>query len=403
MGMRNCEIVQQIKYLPGGSDKWKETLEEKLNSNKRIVHWCYIVHDKDTDENGNPKEPHIHLLLVLDDSYESSTIGGYVGVEKNFVQKIKQKQFAGRRMKSDIGGAISYLTHRNAPDKHQYDDSEVVAQPGYDWQAIRAKSEALQAENKSYRNVLEKIEQGEIRHYNLMDNVSMAMYMAHKLDFERAFEYREAKLKSNPNRKIDVIYISGDPGAGKTTLAKQLCEKRGLSYCLSGSTRDPVQDYDGQDALILDDLRSEAFPLSDLLKLLDNNSNSSVSARYHDRWLEVKLIIVTTVLPIQRFHELYCNPSEPVEQLMRRCTTAIDLSISEMCVCSYEPKKREYRLIGKGRNPILPQYRQDVQDKKSRLVNLCNELGVSYIEDYDSVQPSFSDVTGKIDLKLFTG
>ena len=231
----------------------------------------------------------------------------------------------------------------------------------------------------------------------------MAMYMAHKLDFERAFEYREAKLKSNPNRKIDVIYISGDPGAGKTTLAKQLCEKRGLSYCLSGSTRDPVQDYDGQDALILDDLRPEAFPLSDLLKLLDNNSNSSVSARYHDRWLEVKLIIVTTVFPIQRFHELYYNPSEPVEQLMRRCTTAIDLSISEMCVYSYEPKKREYRLIGKGRNPILPQYKQDVQDKKSQLVNLCNELGVSYIEDYDSVQPSFSDVTGKIDLKLFTG
>lgn len=88
---------------------------------------------------------------------------------------------------------------------------------------------------------------------------------------------------------------------------------------------------------------------------------------------------------------------------MRRCTTAIDLSMSEMCVYSYEPKKREYRLIGKGRNPILPQYKQDVQDKKAQRINLCNELGVSYIEDYDSVQTSFSDVTGKIDLKLFTG
>lgn len=403
MGMRSCEIVQQIKYLPGSPDKWKETLEEKLTSNKRIVHWCYIVHDKDTDENGSSVEPHIHLLLILDDSYEPSTIGSYVGVEKNFVQKIKQKQFSGRRMKSDIGGAISYLTHRNASDKHQYDDSEVVAQPGYDWQAVRAKSEALQAENKSYRNVLEKIEQGEIRHFNLMDNVSMAMYMAHKLDFERAFEYREAKLKSNPNRKIDVIYICGFPGAGKTTLAKQLCEKRGLSYCLSGSTRDPVQDYDGQDALILDDLRPEAFSLSDLLKLLDNNSNSSVSARYHDRWLEVKLIIITTVLPIQHFHEQYNNPSEPVEQLVRRCTTTIDLSLTEMCVYSYEPQKRAYRLIGRGKNPILPQYKQDVQDNKAQRINLCNELGVSYIEDYDSVQTSFSDVTGKIDLKLFTG
>ena len=78
MGMRNCEIVQQIKYLPGYPDSWKETLEEKLNYNKRIVHWCYIVHDKETYENGNPKETHIHLLLVLYDSYESSTICGYV-------------------------------------------------------------------------------------------------------------------------------------------------------------------------------------------------------------------------------------------------------------------------------------------------------------------------------------
>ena len=86
MGMRNCEIVQQIKYLPGYPDNWKETLDEKLNSNKRIVHWCYIVHDKDTDENGSPIEPHIHLLLILDDSYEPSTIGSYLCVEKNFVQ-----------------------------------------------------------------------------------------------------------------------------------------------------------------------------------------------------------------------------------------------------------------------------------------------------------------------------
>lgn len=74
-----------------------------------------------------------------------------------------------------------------------------------------------------------------------------------------------------------------------------------------------------------------------------------------------------------------------------------------MRVYSYEPEKRAYRLIGRGKNPILPQYKQDVQDNKAQRINLCNELGISYIEDYDSVQTSFSDVTGKIDLKLFTG
>lgn len=403
MGMRSCEIVQQIKFMPGYPDSWKKVLEEKLNTNKRIVHWCYIIHDKDTDEDGNLKETHIHLVLTLDDSYEPSTIGGYVGVDKNYVQKIKQKQFAGKRLKADIGGAISYLTHRNAPDKHQYDDREVVAQPGYDWQSVRATSEAKQAENKSFRTVLEKIEQGKIRRFNLMDNISMAMYLAHKPDFERAFEYRETKLKSNPNRKTDVIYICGEPGSGKTTLAKRICENRELSYCLSGSSRDPVQDYGGQDALILDDLRPEAFPLSDLLKMLDNNSASSVSARYHDRWLEVQLIIITTVLPITRFHELYENPSEPVEQLMRRCTQTIELTSTKMFVYAYDSHKHDYRLIGKGKNPIPAQFQQDNNERKTQLVNFCNELGVAYIESYDSVQPSFQDVSRKIDLKLFTG
>lgn len=198
-------------------------------------------------------------------------------------------------------------------------------------------------------------------------------------------------------------YICGEPGSGKTTLAKRICENRELSYCLSGSSRDPVQDYGGQDALILDDLRPEAFPLSDLLKMLDNNSASSVSARYHDRWLEVQLIIITTVLPITRFHELYENPSEPVEQLMRRCTQTIELTSTKMFVYAYDSHKHDYRLIGKGKNPIPAQFQQDNNERKTQLVNFCNELGVAYIESYDSVQPSFQDVSGKIDLKLFTG
>lgn len=37
MGMRNCEIVQQIKYLPGYPDSWKETLDEKLKFDFNIT------------------------------------------------------------------------------------------------------------------------------------------------------------------------------------------------------------------------------------------------------------------------------------------------------------------------------------------------------------------------------
>ena len=41
MGLRVCEIVQQIEYLPGYPDNWKEKLEENLNGNDKIEHWVW--------------------------------------------------------------------------------------------------------------------------------------------------------------------------------------------------------------------------------------------------------------------------------------------------------------------------------------------------------------------------
>lgn len=140
MSVRKCEIVQQIKYLPGYPDHWRETLEANLEADPNIKSWAYIVHDKDVNEDGTPKEAHVHIVIELVESRQYSTVGGYVGVPAQYVCAIRQKVKVGKRMMSDIGGALSYLTHRNAPDRHQYNDSEVVAKPGYDWQAVRAKS-----------------------------------------------------------------------------------------------------------------------------------------------------------------------------------------------------------------------------------------------------------------------
>ena len=380
MGLRNCEIAQQLEYMPGYPDEWEKTLKENLQNHEHIINWCFAVHDMDTDENDNPKKTHVHIVLALNESLDPSTIGGYVGVPKNFVERIKQKKRVGNRMVADIGGAISYLTHRNAPEKYQYDDGIVVAKPGFDWKALRAKSEAEQAAEKSYKNALEKIENGDIRRFNLMNYIGMKTYIAHKTDFDRAFEYRETKLKVDANRELEVIYICGDSETGKSTLAKQICEKRGVSYLFSGSSRDPFQDYGGQDAIILDELRAETFSLSDLLKILDNHSASSVSARYHDRWLEVKLIIITSVFSVQNFFNQYYMPCEPIEQLMRRCSKVIRLTPTEMYIYSYDSEKHNYRLLGKGANPITPQFLKNTSEQEKKLADFCAEMGVSYIE-----------------------
>ena len=90
----------------------------------------------------------------------------------------------------------------------------------------------------------------------------------------------------NSARNLQVVFICGKGGTGKTYYAKKMLESMELDYCVSSSSNDPFQDYMGQKAMILDDLRDTAFRdgrsdgFDDLLKILDNNTSSSVKSRF---------------------------------------------------------------------------------------------------------------------------
>lgn len=382
MSVRKCELVTQIEYLPGGVEHWRDELEKNLSANRDIIKsWAYILHDKDLDENGNLKKPHIHLVLSLQESRQYTTIAGYFGVPPQFVSSIKQHIRKGSRTFADIGGALNYLTHRNAKDKYQYDDSEVVAMPGYNWQAERTKSEMAQAEWRTYSKLLKDIEDGKVRRFNLYQSVTMTTYIEHRAEIERAFQYREGQLLQNTDRKIEVIFITGEAGTGKTSLAKYLCKKRELSCCISGSSRDPFQNYGGQDAIILDDLRPETLPLSDLLKILDNHTASAASARYRDKTLEVSVIIITTVLSIEHFFGAASQGvlREPVDQLKRRCKSMIVLSRNAMCLYAYRASTKEYMLVGSGENPVASLFeKSDSELSEDDMKTMCSDLGIQY-------------------------
>lgn len=122
-------------------------------------------------------------------------------------------------------------------------------------------------------------------------------------------------------RNLEVVYFTGPSGCGKTTVAKYFSDKLGFDYFVSGTGDDFLDGYDKEECLILDDFRAGSMKFMELLKMLDNNTNSSVHSRYVNKDLSnCKLIILTSVFPP---NELYAKLTEegnkePKEQLYRR-------------------------------------------------------------------------------------
>lgn len=84
--------------------------------------YAYILHDKDLTENNQPKPSHYHLCVVFACPMSAENFSQISGnfKENVFVENVhSQKAFE------------SYLTHKNAPHKYQYDNADVVS--NYKW------------------------------------------------------------------------------------------------------------------------------------------------------------------------------------------------------------------------------------------------------------------------------
>lgn len=361
MKTRLMEVMQSIDYMGD------EQISRGITSNY-IQDWLYILHDKDTyteeDEKknsahkaGSLKKAHYHIFLRLKDSTDSKYIAAAFGVEEQYINKIKGKWV-------DV---LLYATHRNAPDKYQYDDSEVIS--NFDFSTVRDKEEKKKNDNKILDAIIDGIDTGEIREYNLTDYISMKDYIKFERQIKRAFEYRTQRQKGI-NREMNCIYIQGVSGAGKTTYAKRIAEDKKYSYYISSGSNDVLDDYKGEDCIILDDLRPSCMGLSDLLKMLDNNTASSVKSRFKNKVLECKLIIITTTLPIETFfRNVFSEELESAIQLYRRCSVMIKMDLEEMHLYSFNNATRAYDYLYTVPNPIEFNRTEKTQEEMEAFVS----------------------------------
>lgn len=366
MKLRSFEIVQQMEY-------WDiHNMADVLNNKPSIRDWAYIIHNKDVNENNEPVKPHIHLCVRLKDSYDSKYIANWFGVAENYICKIKGRW-------SDM---LNYLTHKNAPEKFQYDDSEVMS--NFDWVKARDSSGGDNRKNE----IINAIVNGEIREYNYFDCISIEEYDKYKRSIDNAFKYRLDKIKG-VEREMKCIFITGDSGTGKTTYAKKVAEDNNYSVYISSGSNDILDDYKGQDCIILDDLRPSCMGLSDLLKMLDNNTASTVKSRYKNKVLECKMIIITTTLDIDKFFgNVFSEEKETSVQLKRRCKLHVRMDREYIYVSMWNDFERRYGREFPQLNPVAQKYKAKPLTEKEQLEYISSVLG-NAIDMLDGVKENY--------------
>lgn len=312
MNLRQMEIVTDV-------DKLKVDLQATFMQYTTIKKWAYIIHDKDDTR------PHYHIALHFGGaSVDTAQVAkwfnlGYTddnGTKhsgENFINKIKGRW-------TDV---LLYLTHANDTQKykHQYSPSEVVA--NFDFETEIANAKILgDFEHYSYAQQLKYV-----------DSLAVSEKAKAFSQLEKLWRLQCQCLSLNTDREITVVFVSGKAGTGKTYYAKKLLAGFGFDYCISSSSNDPFQDYLGQKGMILDDLRYVDFELSDLLKILDNNTSSSVKSRFANKVFNGQMIVITSSVPLRYWYPQYrFNKDDTLEQLYRRINFYVKVGEKEITV-----------------------------------------------------------------------
>ncbi len=323
-----CEIVMYEKVYSINKNIILDNISKHSSSIKK---YAFILHNKD-----NEKDNHYHIFLQFKQTRYFDEIASWFNVNINDIEKLKSR----------YNNAVLYLVHKHQPEKYQYDAKDVIS--NFDFTSL--------VNDDDIKSLRIDFDLFPITHYK-----DIYKYDAKKLrDINTLYNnYLELKKKESNNRDMRVLYISGPSAVGKTTLAKIFASQTYSNdeIFISSSSNDILDGYLGEKCIILDDLRDDALKYADLLKFLDNNTNSSVKSRYSNKQLvRCELVIITS---IKEPYQLYTNVGEDKKQLYRR--------IKEYLLIT--KNVNDYILVSYLYDDVSNQYKLNQQVNVTKLIN----------------------------------
>ena len=340
---RNVMFVQQIDYFKTSNI---QSIIKELTDVLKPIRFAGILHDKDIGSDGTAVAPHIHLILQFE---SARSLNNLAKLTSQPIQCFEQ-------WRGSINNAYSYLVHHTSSDqdKYQYSPKEVIA--NFDYLLLLDTIERNVTKRYEINdtmiidNLLDLLYTGNITKSEIEQRLTGSQYAKARQKIETVYLKRletQAELwrqeMIDKNEIVTIIWLFGKAGTGKTRLARQYAEQYDLNYFITGSIRDPFQQYNLEHVIILDELRPHQFDYSDLLKMFDPyNVKAMASSRYFDKPLLANVYIITSPYsPYNFFLELtkkkQTSHIDSWGQLMRRLTLVIEISKEYLQFYKYSP------------------------------------------------------------------
>lgn len=307
---RTIMYEQQLDYLSLSIDEIDEMLKRE-DSKRKNFRYGYVIHDMDTDKDGNLVKPHLHVMVQLGVG-QQWTLDKWADLFQDKPQQIT-------KWKGQFETGISYLMHDTdnavAMGKYHYQPDDVVA--NMDMQKFVQESQKRLANSikATVNNALMRLDAG----VNTLDELAAEMLGKEKVDFLRKaktiVEYKQSL--EDTVKQIRVYYIYGNAGKGKTRLANEFLGTDDVF--ITGSARDPYAGYKGESKVLWDDARFKGGDASEILRLTDPfGRKRTVGSRFHDKSLNnCEVMYITAIVgPNELWKDAF--PDEPYTQFRRR-------------------------------------------------------------------------------------
>lgn len=304
-----------------------------------------VIHDKDVSYDTKLVEPHIHAYIDFKRQVVLNRVATALGLEKERIEKPKTK---GGPQYSRIN-ALAYLIHAKDKDKYQYPVEDVETFGTIDYETfIKQNKEGFEKfaatrkrekTEESLDLIYDKVVAGELTEDDILEDEQLRyLWSHHQQKFDEAFK-AYGKIASRMTLKAiekgefqpTILYIHGQAGAGKTFLANEImtrisdkAKEQGFKWNrYDAGTKNIFDEYFGEELILLDDPRYDSLLPSDWLKLLDPLNKSYLSARYKNKLVVGRLIIMTNYLSLAVFFGQI--PREDLNQYLRRFHHVIDI------------------------------------------------------------------------------